>query len=552
MHRLLIVDDEAIIADGLYEILQYTEGLELDIYKAYSGLEAMELIEKSRFDIVLTDIRMPGMDGLQLADELRKKWPKCRIIFLTGHHEFEYVYSAIQHERVNYVLKTEGFNKVIETVKHALIDIEQYFQAEEIILHAKEQQQKTVGLLRQQFFIDLIKERVHYNEVSQALFDELDIELRAEESILLIVGKVKQFPKQLSYSERTQLLYQLEYIANHYFKDYRMNYCVVPFGNELLWFIQPAVEPDAVTSSSDQEWDELLHSLQGHVDLLQEAFKNTLSIDVSLVIDTGNVAWKHIAERYELLQLLFQYRIGQYSNQIMTTTQMMETSQQDVMYKPHLRAVKIEQLSTLLQNGQANEYFTMLQPLTDGYIVSSAPFIAEEVYLSIALMYYSYINRWNIVEDVAEKIRIHRLLQSKEHASWQEAAAYLHDVGKVLFAMQNQLEDERAASVIYKLKQYIQDHLHDSDKVSLIHLAEVVFFNPSYLSRFFKQETGTTLSDYITAARIEKAKRLLAQPELKVQDVAERVGYGNATNFTRFFRKLTGVTPQDYRINLIQ
>ncbi|WP_438351364.1 response regulator transcription factor [Paenibacillus sp. FA6] len=551
MRRLLIVDDEAIIADGLYEILQYTEGLELDLYKAYSGLEAMELIEKSRFDIVLTDIRMPGMDGLQLAGELRKKWPKCRIIFLTGHHEFEYVYSAIQHEQVNYVLKTEGFDKVIATIRQALKEIEQSFHAEGIILHAKEQQQKTIGLLRQQFFIDLIKERVHYNEVSQALFDELDIELRAEESILLIVGKVHQFPKQLSYSERAQLLYQLEYIANQYFQDYRMNYSVVPFGNELLWFIQPASELGTTTYSNDLDWSELLLLLQGHVDLLQEAFRMTLSIDVSLVIDTGKVLWEHIAERYELLQLLFQYRIGQHSNQIMTNTRMMESNQREVMYKPHLRAVKIEQLNTLLQNGQPKEYFAILQPLTDGFIVSSAPYIAEEVYLSIALMYYSYINRWNIVEDVAEQIRIHRLLQSKEHASWQEAAAYLHNVGKVLFAMQNQLEEERAASVVYKLKQYIREHLHDSDKVSLIHLAEVVFFNPSYLSRFFKQETGTTLSDYITATRIEKAKQLLAQSDLKVQDVAERVGYVNATNFTRFFRKLTGVTPQDYRVKLI-
>ena len=81
MYTLLIVDDEAIIADGLYEVFQNLNSLELDVYKAYSGDEAMELLKKTRIDIVLTDIRMPGMSGLQLMEHIQNRWPKCKLYF---------------------------------------------------------------------------------------------------------------------------------------------------------------------------------------------------------------------------------------------------------------------------------------------------------------------------------------------------------------------------------------------------------------------------------------------------------------------------------------
>src|SRR5690606_14704865 len=107
MYRLLIVDDEEIIVNGLYEIFRNIKDLDLDVYKAYSGEEAIEWLNRTRVDIVLTDIRMPGIDGLELLEIIHRSWPQCRVIFLTGYDEFEYVYKAIQHKAVNYILKIE-------------------------------------------------------------------------------------------------------------------------------------------------------------------------------------------------------------------------------------------------------------------------------------------------------------------------------------------------------------------------------------------------------------------------------------------------------------
>jgi two-component system, response regulator YesN len=107
MYRLLIADDEEIIVNGLYDIFSNLENLELDVYKAYSGEEAIQWLGRTRIDIALTDINMPEIDGLQLLDEIKKRWSWCRVIFLTGHSEFNYAYKAIQYSNVRYLLKTE-------------------------------------------------------------------------------------------------------------------------------------------------------------------------------------------------------------------------------------------------------------------------------------------------------------------------------------------------------------------------------------------------------------------------------------------------------------
>lgn len=546
MYRLLIVDDEAIITDGLYEIISRVDELQLDIYKTYSSLDALELIQKNRFDIVLTDIQMPGLNGLELAEQLRRTWPKCRIVFLTGYHDFDYVYQAIQHERVSYLLKTEGYDKIIETIKFALEDTAQHVKSEEMEQFVIEQQSRLRHTSRHQFFTDLLKERIPYQEVSDLLFEELQIPLQANEEILLLLGKFKR-NKTLGFSERSQLDYKIEWLADFYFRDFKLKHAVVIGESSIIWMIQPSFDE----GDREQQWQSLKASLQGHLDQLQEAFMSEIEVEISFVLDHRRVAWSNLAERYEQLNLLFQYRVGAHDTRLIMSTDMVNCEQKQLMHKQSINTVKYEQLQSYLQNGMQSEFFQLFSNIKQFSLQAASDSIAEEVYLSVAILYFSYINRWNMLEQVSSQIRFQRLLQLKEHDSIEEAMSYLHEVGKLLFMLQNQVEEERATVVIDKIQKYILEHLHDPNKLTLVHLADTVFFNASYLSRLFKQVTTINLSDFIMNARMERAKQLLAQPELKIQDVAERIGYSNATNFTRVFRKLIGCTPQDYRVSII-
>ena len=125
MYRLLIVDDEPAIVEGLALLFSEVEGMDLDVMKAHSGLEAVAIAGTTKLDIVLSDIRMPGMNGIQLMDEIGRCWPSCRFVMLTGYDQFDYIYTAVQKRADAYLLKTEEDAVVVDAVRHIVAACEE-------------------------------------------------------------------------------------------------------------------------------------------------------------------------------------------------------------------------------------------------------------------------------------------------------------------------------------------------------------------------------------------------------------------------------------------
>lgn len=552
MHRLLVVDDEIYIADGLCEVLGSVEDLDLDIYKAYSGDEAVLLFDKTRFDIVLTDIRMPGMDGLQLLEKIREMWPKCRVIFLTGYHEFSYVYTAIQHEGVYYLLKTEGYDKVIQMVRKAVSDIEEEWREEAMLQQAKEEAERAKELMRKELLYGVLKGRIDAEEVNQQQFDELDIPLNARKPVLMLLGRVNLLTPCKTYAERMRELYRVRSVARSFIGTHAN---IVDFSHgqsDLFWLFQPAGPQDGESAGQvKDEWSRLLTFLKGSLELVQNACRESANAELSLVLDDGPVSWAEVSERYAQLNMLLSYRIGRSLGVLLDKN----AAKQDLdvlnqqRSKLRVRPAVIDRLAEQLEHGRKEEFSKTLEealkplkPLKTMHDVQ-----VQELYYAIALTILSYINRWQLADEAAAAISLHKLMNPDEYESWQEAIDYLHKVSDVLFNLQNQEEERRAHAMVSMIKKHIDNNLHDPDEITLVRLAELAYFNPSYLSRLFKQVTGITLSEYITEARMNRAKRLLSDPDKKIQEVAELVGYGTATNFTRSFRKATNMTPQEYR-----
>ncbi|GIO40362.1 response regulator transcription factor [Paenibacillus apis] len=552
MYRLLVVDDEMIIADGLYEVLSNLPQLELDVYKAYSGDEAVRLFDRTRFDIVLTDIRMPGLSGLELLDKIRERWPSCRVIFLTGHNEFSYIYSAFRYEGVSYLLKTEGYEKVIQMVEQAAMDIETELKAEALLQKAQEQLDATRELLQKDYVKGILNEQLGVQEIHQKQFDELAIPLRADRPVLIMLGRVNSFAGGLSYATKSRQLYRIRLIASQYLSARVLFVDTVTENMDPVWLIQPLPE-----SGGADGWERVLTFIKGNLELIQSACRESLGEVLSFVLDDSAARWADVAERFSTLNMLMNYRIGQGCGMLLLDKQMIEQELQPpgdgLRSRPLLRNAKLSVLADQLEHGQRNEFRAILLECAAALAdIDSMHYVpAQELYYSIGLVYLSYMNRWRLVETAATRIGLHKLMQPGEHESWQQAFDYLLHVGDMLFKLQSQEEERRAKDVITIIQKHVQDHLHDPDEISLVRLAELVYFNPSYLSRLFKQVTGQNLSEYISAARMAKAKRLLENPDIKIQDVAELVGYGTATNFTRSFRKATHMTPQEYRASII-
>jgi len=539
LYRLLIVDDEAIITDGMAEILARLDIPGLDICKAYSGGEALDWLNSTRIDLVLSDVRMPGIGGLELMEIIRNNWPRCRIIFITGYNDFDAVYQAIQTWGVRYLLKTEGYDKVIAAVKDSIRELDEGLRIDRLLEQAKEQRHNLETLAHFEYFRHLLSGAGKFDSpVLAEDFQKLNIPLDPSAPILPVFGSLIRTEENPSYADRHEAAMAVKLIGDSFLRE--MTRCVglIDRFGDLLWLIQPTAEGQ---EGQDAAYAGTVRFLEGTLELIQAACSESLATDVSFTIGGVPILWESLPWAYGRLRQQQQVRVGDGACMVMTVNVGSTDSAEPI--RERARTHKTELLSAHLESGQRDAFMRMLkeisEPFGNGRIVDSAQVM--EAYYSVALVILSYINR----RPTDDPLMSAALMRLDTHASWLEAFEYLARTAETLFALRRQKENSRAAIAMEGICSYIEQYL--SEDLSLVRLAKRSHFNPSYLSRLFKQETGQNLSEYIDQARIKKAKELLAEAESKIHEVGIRVGYESAHSFTRFFKKMTGVTPQEYR-----
>jgi two-component system response regulator YesN len=204
-------------------------------------------------------------------------------------------------------------------------------------------------------------------------------------------------------------------------------------------------------------------------------------------------------------------------------------------------------LGILIEAGQKSQYFATLKPvlqlLSQSDIKQSAP--VQEIYLQLSIQMLNYINRYNLTDKLAAVESLTQLGNVNEFTSGEEAAKYITRLSETIFGLQENMQRERSSDSISIIKQYVENHT--TQDLSLVKLASLVSFNPSYLSRLFKQTTGENLSDYVVREKLKKALYLLENTELSIKEVSSQMGFYTPTYFAKFFKRLTGVNPQKYR-----
>ncbi len=547
MIRLLIVDDEPIIADGLFEILQNLPQLELDLYKAYSPKEAIRWLNQTRFDIVLTDIRMPGMTGLELMERIQALWPKCKIIFLTGYNDFEYVYKAIQFEGVHYLLKTEGYLKVVALVESVIKEIRQTMQFGELIENANLQMQAASQLLQKEYIREILKNEFSCEEI-KTQFEQLAIPLDPSFPVILVVGQFDQLPKNMTYSEKCQYFFSVKLIFEQYLTPAAKSIHIADDRANLIWLIQPA--PASGTDTDTHEYYERAAMLiKGTLEVVQTVISESLQAIISFALSEFPVQWEEISKVTAELKHVLTYKIINETQMIFTLKKSLDDERNGENYTDQLRLItnKLDMLESYFEQKRKDELIQFLVEVQDIIRVLDADRFHQglEIYYKIALALFTYINRAGMTEQVSRFIDISKLVSIDQQTSLPYAIDYIVKVVSILFQVQDHEQEKRAEAAITRIQSYIEDNL--ANDLSLPRLANLVYFNPSYLSRLFKKITGYNLTEYVHEARIKKAKHYLAVEDMKIHDVAEAVGFNSATNFTRFFKKHTGFTPQEYR-----
>lgn len=534
MYRLLIVDDEEMITDGLFETLAGCD-LGLDLCKAYSGREALGWLNRTRVDIVLTDIRMPGIDGLQLMSVIKRNWPHCRIIFLTGYSDFDAVYRAIQASGVQYLLKTEGYPKVIQAVREAVTELDDSLRRNELVTQAQERLTTLEVLGRGEYIRYLLHAAAPAVLTLGEDLRKLNIPLDPDLLVYLAHGDFF-IPSTAvaSYANRQDSAMGVVLLAESLLSGQFRSLGMIDRFGDPVWLLQPLTDrEDGREVAKDVP---ILSCLVGQFELIQQACMNTLGLSVAITLGEQPSEWRKLSSAYDKLRRQRQTRTGDGAHMVQTVD--LEASSYTKERSPR---DKSEALSAHLDAGRRDEFLLLLDELIASVPENGAPYLLE-LYYTVSLVLLSYINRWELENEIAD---VSALMRHDDFVSWEEAFIFVRRTAETLFELRSSGERNRAAEAIRNVQIYIGEHLNED--LSLVRLAGYIHFNPSYLSRLFKQACGVNLSEYIEGARIEQAKELLKSDDLKVLEVGARVGYAASPSFTRFFKKATGVTPQEYR-----
>ncbi|HZG88181.1 response regulator [Paenibacillus sp.] len=537
MYRLLIVDDEPYTVDGLFEILQDAPGLpEMELYKAYAAEEALACLNRVKVDVVVSDIRMPGMDGLELHRSIRARWPLCKVIFLTGLNDADVVRQAMRGGGADYLLKTEGDAPILDAIRAAFEAIERELTNDRFLATAKARLRQALPAMRNDWFRRLLHYGVEEHGVPQAKLDELESPLSADAPALPIVARVDRWPDGSTAADRSLLLYAIENIAAELLASVRMQWIAA----DETYFVL-LVQPGAGAAADEAAWAQTVKFAQGTLETVQAACSRLLKLTVSAVCGREPLPWEAVPEACYAMRKSLVVGVGD-GRSMMLLSRSGEKPPCGDARDEAAAARHRERLEAALETGDIEGARSAIEA---GFEDVAAYAAYVETYYAAANRLLSLANRWGVAERKDTGVRIDDLMDLRAHQSRDQAVRCLQDAAERLLRARRNVQDERAQRIVDKVDRCIRERIRED--VSLTALAEAVYLNPTYLSMLYKQIKGTNISDTIQQVRLERAKELLADPRLKIHEVAAAVGLDNPGYFTRFFRKHAGVSPQEYR-----
>lgn len=534
MYSVLIVDDEKMIRDDVYALLSMEEDLELSLATASCAAEAQGILEKSKVDIVIMDINMPQMSGLEMYDVIRERWPYCKVIFLTGYSDFDYVYKV--HKHAKYVLKAEEDEKILEALRESIEEIENGLLLERLSDLQREQQKKPLLHERSQFLLELFGGYRGLSQLTEELAAKLEIGLVIGKPVyyVLIRHEVWYCESYKEQQDTTQDCYQL-------LERYFLNFMQGTFFEYSKNFIVLLLQPQKLIQE-----ETVIKMLAGAGELFQKALKKNLGRTASILLGVKPMALGQLLQGFtglcDRMAWLSEEElvVEELKQESIARESLAEGRKQELLQK-------LWKLEFYLEGMEEENSLSVLRELQTELqgIKSMHDLFALEVYCTISSKLIGWIKRLELWEELAFQTGIMNLYNVSLHANWQDAFGYLCHVAESIFALKNKNVEKQTEDVVNQVKKYIVDHL-DGD-TSLYALAEQVHFSQEYLLRIFKKKEGITILQYINHLKLSLAKQLLADSDLQVKEIAEQLGFTSQGYFGKFFRSKTGLTPNAYR-----
>ncbi|MGA2975995.1 MAG: helix-turn-helix domain-containing protein [Spirochaetia bacterium] len=527
--RLLIVEDEYYTRQGIMEEIDLPSLGFDQVQQADDGLNALKIAKNFPPDIVLADVRMPRMDGIEMSFRLRKCFPDCHIVFMSGYADKEYLKAAIELKAVSYIEKPFRSRELREVLARAAAlcrqDQERDRREAALLLRAE----AGVPLLRSEVALMLVQQPPDEARMRRVL-EASGLFIAADSAIAVALARPsgRAFPDDPGFRERFLMTAETEtarstmggLIAFKGLEEAVMVLYVPPERQRILGEASlGAVLARLMQAAPDVGMAAGVSPVSSGLSSASLSYKAARSaLEAAFFLGPGAIAFDAQAGRADL----------------------------------SLEANAIDDLQACLDREDGTGALTLLRSAARGMRASGSRDTcgARDFFTRLLLRLAAFAERRGV--DPFEGVESVRLLsQTIERAGTLDfVASLLESRIRLTFERLNQVADE--GRVVTDVKRAVHRGF-PIPGLSLQEVAREVGFSPAYVCRLFKEATGETIHRYITVYRLERAKDLLADPrQPKMTEVAARAGFADANYFARAFRRETGLSPSEYRENALR
>jgi two-component system response regulator YesN len=549
MYKLILVEDEEDVRENVIREIDWAEhGFEL-LESAENGKEAMEMIERWMPDVVVTDIKMPFMDGMQLSEWIREKYPTTKIIILTGFDEFEYAQKAIKMHIDEYVLKPFSAGELIQALVKIRQLIDEEIERMENVHTLQEHYRQSLPVLREVFLAGLVTRKLSKAEILEKA-DNYNVDLQGIGFLISVIsmdnpgdhgqgaeGRTKAqalaLQQSLKYSRDNELkLFAVLNISEEIINKHGLG--IVYLHNDQLVLL---------TISQDSGQEALMKKTIEVLEEIRQSIEKYLKFTVTIGVGTVSKEITDLCYPFKDAVLALDYRLILGNNRVICIGDV-ETR---FVEKLRFDELKEQALIRCIKVGTLQELKDTIDELFHGIADTQVSFKDYQIYLLEILTAVLKAAKDSGMEldsvlgaDFNPFVEMHRFTDLQEAKNWI--------VGLCTRMMSSIATDRQYTykTLVDKAKDYTREHFHDSD-ISINKVCSHLHISTGYFSGIFKKETKMTFVGYLMNIRMEAAKELLMTTDLKAFEIAEKVGYSEPNYFSFSFRKHFGISPKEYR-----
>lgn len=534
--KVFLVEDEMVIRRGIKNSIDWEKEGYIFCGEASDGELAYPMIIKEKPDILITDIRMPFMDGLELCKLVKKELPNIKILILSGYDEFDYAKEAIRLGVTEYLLKPIYSGKLLEALNGVSESIRREKEDKDLVRKYMEEMRENTEHEKQKFFEQMIAGNL-------SMADALETGKKYEMNLSAGMYNLLLFRFTLGKENRKsgELLGEAEYAIEKLTE--RLEY---------VFEFQRGVEGWAFLLMADNE-EQMSERVKELSKDLEEIMKNYSTIAYFGGIGQPVARLRELEESFREAERALAARFTMELNRIISVEDIRMAQNVDTLDDIEITSFgEIEKTRTMLEKFLNNGAEDEIDEFVDVYINE----LPEENLKSVLMRQYIIMDAYIVMMSFCEKIEgIEGEMQAQSEElknsmktiqTLEEIKNYIRMLLKKIIGVRDTISGRRYSDIIEIAKDQIRK-TYMSDEISLNTIAAEVGMSPSYFSSIFSKEMGKTFVEYLTEIRMDRAKELLMCSSMKTSEIGYEVGYKDPHYFSYIFKKTQNCTPKEFR-----